>query len=128
MVNTLETLETAQRCAEAADAKKAFNIVILDLRKLTYITDYFVICSGSSTTQVSAITDWIGQAMAKAGLHPSHVEGQADSSWVLIDFGDVVVHVFEEQARAYYSLEKLWAEAARVPFGTVQPALKNASS
>jgi ribosome-associated protein len=111
----LNSLETAQRCAEAADAKKALNIVILDLRKLTYITDYFVICSGNSTTQVSAIADSIGQSLAQSGIQPSHIEGEADPSWVLMDYGDVVVHIFDDATRTYYSLEKLWGEAVRVP-------------
>jgi ribosome-associated protein len=125
MVNSLEA---AQLCAEAADSKKAFDIVILDLRKLTYITDYFVICSGGSTTQVSAISDWIGQTLSQSGMHPSHIEGQSESSWVLMDYGDVVVHIFDEQTRVYYALEKLWGDAARVPFGVRPTALKNASS
>ncbi len=109
------SLETAQLCAEAADSKKAFDILILDLRGLTYITDYFVICSGSNTTQVSAISEWIEHALAKAGEWPSHVEGGAESSWLLMDFGDVVVHIFDEQTRAYYGLEKLWSDAPRIP-------------
>ncbi len=124
----LDSLETAQLCAEAADSKKAFDIIILDLRRLTYITDYFVICSGSSTTQVSAITDWIGQSLAKSGVHPSHIEGEAESNWVLMDYGDVVVHIFDEQTRVYYSLEKLWGEAARVPFVVRDRTLQSASS
>jgi ribosome-associated protein len=123
----LNSLDTAHRCAEAADAKKALGIVILDLRKLTYITDYFVICSGSSTTQVSAIADSIGQALAKSGVHPSHVEGQTDSTWVLMDYGDVVVHIFDETTRAYYALEKLWGEASHVPFDDRSLAMKNSS-
>jgi ribosome-associated protein len=110
------SLEDAKLCAEAADDKKAFDIIILDLRGLTYITDYFVICSGSNTTQVSAISDWVVQTLAKTGVHPSHIEGQAESSWVLMDYGNVVVHIFDEQTRAYYSLEKLWGDAAKVPF------------
>ncbi len=108
------SLEAARLCAEAADSKKAFDIQVLDLRQLTYITDYFVICSGSNTTQVSAIADWIGHIMAQAGKHPSHIEGGAESSWVLMDFGDVVVHIFDEQTRVYYSLEKLWNDAPRI--------------
>jgi ribosome-associated protein len=112
----LNSLEAAQLCAAAADAKKAFDITVLDLRRLTYIADYFVICSGSSTTQVSAISDWIGQSLAKTGVYPSHIEGQAAASWVLMDYGDVVVHIFEEQTRLHYALDKLWGEAAGVPF------------
>ncbi len=125
MVNSLEA---AQLCAWAADSKKAFDILILDLRGLTYITDYFVICSGSNTTQVSAISDWIGQSLAKTGVHPSHVEGRDGSGWVLMDYGDVVVHVFDEQTRVYYALEKLWGEAVRVPFAVTPRALQGASS
>ncbi len=122
------SLEAAQLCAEAADNKKAFDILILDLRGLTYITDYFVICSGSNTTQVSAISDEIGHALATTGEHPSHVEGGAESRWVLMDYGDVVVHVFEEQTRIYYSLEKLWSDAPRIPVVTRPRELQGASS
>ncbi len=111
----LSSRETALLSAEAADAKKAFDILILDLRGLTYITDYFVICSGGSATQAGAVSDWIGQTLAKAGIHPDHIEGQAEASWVLMDYGDVVVHIFEVQTRAYYALEKIWGDAPRVP-------------
>ncbi len=115
-----DSLETARLCAAAADSKKAFDILILDLRTLTYITDYFVICSASNANQVSAIADAIGESLAREHIHPSHVEGQAESTWVLMDCGDVVVHIFDEQTRAFYSLEKLWGDAARV--GTGIPA------
>ena len=124
----LNSLEAARTCAEAAEGKKAFDILILDLRKLIYITDYFVICSGSNITQVAAIADGIGEALAKTGTHPSHVEGQGGAQWVLMDYGDVVVHIFEEQTRMYYSLEKLWSEAARVPVLDRSGALQGASS
>jgi ribosome-associated protein len=122
------SLDAAQLCAEAADNKKAFDILILDLRGLTYITDYFVICSGSNTTQVSAISEEVGHILAKAGEHPSHVEGGAESSWVLMDYGDVVVHVFEEQTRTYYGLEKLWSDAPRIPVAMRPRELQGASS
>lgn len=121
------SLEAARLCAEAADGKKAFDILILDLRDFNYITDYFVICSGSNTTQVGAISDWIGQYLAAAGIRPSHVEGEAEASWVLMDYGDVVVHIFDQQTRTHYSLEKLWGEAPRIPLG-VRTALRSSSS
>jgi ribosome-associated protein len=111
----LSALETALLSADAADAKKAFDILVLDLRGLTYITDYFVICSGSNVTQIGAVSDWIGQTLARSGKRPSHVEGGPEASWVLMDYGDVVVHVFDEQTRTYYSLERLWGDAPRVP-------------
>lgn len=125
MVNALET---AQLCAEGADSKKAFDILIIDIREFTVIADYFVICSGSSTTQVNAIADSIGHTLAQAGIHYSHVEGEAAANWVLMDYGDVIVHVFEEQTRTYYSLEKLWGEAPRIPVVIRQGELLGAAS
>jgi len=110
----LNSLKAAQLCAGAADSKKAFEIMVLDLSKLTSICDYFVICSGSNSTQVGAIAEGIGRDLAMAGVHPSHVEGAMGANWVLMDYGDVVVHIFEEQTRTYYSLEKLWGEAPRI--------------
>lgn len=114
--------ETALRAAEAADAKKAFDIRILDLRGLTAITDYFVICSCGSAIQAGAVVDGIGHALAQEGLHPSHVEGGPEATWVLMDYGDVVVHVFETESRAYYSLDRLWNDAPRVPAPAAAPS------
>lgn len=125
MVNSLES---AQLMAEAADEKKAFDILILDLRGLTYLADYFVICSGSNTTQVGAIADQIMQNLARHGVRTSHVEGQTGSAWLLMDYGDVVVHIFDEQTRIYYSLEKLWNDAPRVALRTGHRMLQGASS
>jgi ribosome-associated protein len=123
----LNSLDAAQRCAGAADSKKASEILVLDLRQLTTICDYFVICSGSNATQVGAIAEGVGQDLAKAGIHPSHVEGATGSTWVLMDYGDVVVHIFEEQTRAYYSLEKLWGEAPQIAFAAAPGMLSGAS-
>ena len=123
----LSALDTALVSAEAANDKKAFDILILDLRRFTFITDYFVICSGSNITQVSAIADWIGETLAKTGVHPSHIEGLTDSSWVLMDYGDVVVHIFDEQTRLHYALDKLWGEAARVPLSGRPRTLQSVS-
>jgi ribosome-associated protein len=123
----LNSLEAAQLCAGAADSKKAFEVLVLDLSKLTSICDYFVICSGSNSTQVGAIAEGIGRDLAMAGVHPSHVEGATGANWVLMDYGDVVVHVFEEQTRAYYSLEKLWGEAPRIAVASGPGKLSGAS-
>jgi ribosome-associated protein len=124
----LNSLEAAKLCAEAAGNKKAFDILILDLRSLTYITDYFVICSASNTTQVGAISDGIGEALAKAGVRPSHVEGEAGANWVLMDYGDIVVHIFDEQTRIYYSLEKLWGDAPRIAVVATRKSLQGIST
>jgi ribosome-associated protein len=110
----LNSLETARLCAEAAEDKKAFDLLILDLRGLTYITDYFVICSANTAVQASAINDGVNMKLAQEGLRPLHIEGEREASWVLMDYGDVVVHIFEEGTRNHYSLEKLWGEAPRI--------------
>ena len=113
-----DSKEIACLCAEGADAKKGFDIKVLDLRSMTTIADYFVICSASNTTQAGAIADGIGETLARIGLHPSHIEGESGATWILMDYGDVVVHIFEEQTRVYYSLDKLWSEAPRVPLSS----------
>jgi ribosome-associated protein len=122
------SLDTALLAAEAADGKKGIDIQVLDLRDLTPIADYFVICSGSSTTQVGAIADGIGHRLALDGIHPSHVEGQTESTWLLLDYGDVVVHVFEEQTRAFYGLDALWGDAPRVKTACSSIHTRGASS
>jgi ribosome-associated protein len=122
----LSTLEIALLAAKAADDKKSFDILVLDLRGLTSIADYFVICSAGSTTQVDAIADGIGHALAQEGHKPSHIEGMPPSTWVLMDYGDVVVHIFDEHTRTYYSLERLWGDAPSIPLRLTAPVLKGA--
>jgi len=120
----LSPLKIALLAAEAADSKKAFDILVLDLRGLTSIADYFVICSAGSTPQVAAITDSIEHALAQEGCRPSHIEGVSSSTWVLMDFGDVVVHIFDEHTRSYFSLERLWGDAPTIPLKLSAPVLK----
>lgn len=94
--------------------KKGQNVLKIDLRKLeNTITDYFVICHGGSGTQVSAICDSVEDTVIKeTGRKPAHVEGLENSFWVLLDYGDAIVHIFQEEYRNFYSLESLWADAA----------------
>lgn len=99
---------------EAASAKKAERIVVLDLRRIASFTDYFVICSGTSSRQVQAIADEIVEKLKAEGTRPLHVEGYAVAAWILLDYGDLVVHVFEQRARDFYDLERLWRDARLV--------------
>ena len=101
----------AIRAAQAALKKKAVDLIVLDLNGLTIIADYFVICSGESTTQVKAVAEFIEQEFAKKGLKLLGMEGLDYGHWVLLDYGDVIVHVFETETREYYGLEKLWMDA-----------------
>jgi len=104
----------ALECARAAIDKKAENVRVLDLREISGFTDYFVICSGVSDRQIQAIADSIENSMSKKGYDLLSIEGYSEGRWVLMDFGDIVVHVFIDALREYYDLESLWSDAPRV--------------
>lgn len=100
---------------QAASAKKAANVIVLDLRAGEAFTDFFVICSGQNTRQAKAIVDGIEEALRKTWQRkPSHVEGQDGSDWVLLDYFDFIVHVFTPETREFYALERLWGSAERL--------------
>jgi ribosome-associated protein len=98
----------------AASEKKAINSVVLDLREIASFTDYFVITSGTNERQVQAISDEVAETLKKAGTPAARVEGYKTAEWILLDYGDFVVHVFDEKARKFYDLERLWRESQRV--------------
>jgi ribosome-associated protein len=106
--------DLAEAAARAASSKQGRDVVILDVRDLIVITDYFVIASGSSDRQVRTIAEEIERALREEGLKPVRREGERDGRWVLLDFVDFVAHVFLDDDRAYYDLERLWADAPRV--------------
>jgi ribosome-associated protein len=98
----------------AAAEKKAINIVVLDLREIASFTDFFVIASGANERQVQAISDEVVETLKKAGTPVTRVEGYKTAEWILLDYGDFVMHIFNEKARAFYDLERLWRESNRV--------------
>lgn len=100
--------------SKACDDKKAFDVKVLDISKLSSIGDYFVIASGNSTTQVVAIADEVEEKMAKSGFELLQKEGQNSARWVLLDFGDIIVHVFHKEDRKFYNLERLWADSHKI--------------
>ncbi len=107
--------ECALIAARAADEKKATDILVQDVRELVSITDYFVIVTAANSRQVEAIIDEIEDALREqARIKPSHTEDSRDGSWSLLDYGDVVVHVFMPEAREYYRLEELWNDAPTI--------------
>lgn len=109
MFKTSEEMSTA--IAKAASNKKARDIVTLDMTKLTTATDYFIICSANSTTQVKAIADSIEDELAEKGVHFTHKEGYREGTWILLDYGDCVAHIFIEEDRQFFNLESLWSGA-----------------
>jgi ribosome-associated protein len=98
----------------AASEKKALEPVVLDLREIASFTDYFVIVSGANERQVQAISDEIYETLKKSGHAAARVEGYKTAEWILLDYGDFVVHVFEQKARKFYDLERLWRESKRI--------------
>ena len=104
-------------CYAAATEKKAEEIAVLDLRGITGIADFFIICSGSSDRQVRAISDNVEEKFLELGLKGNHIEGKRTGDWVLMDYHDIVVHVFHQPARAFYALDGLWGDAKRLSPG-----------
>lgn len=111
----LESVDLARKVVNMIADKKGSDIVLLDIRQVSLLADYFVICSGASERQVRAIVDEILEKVKKeAGIVPLNVEGGGSSGWLLVDYGSVIVHIFAPSLREYYSLEKLWSEATMV--------------
>jgi len=108
---TYTSHDIAHLISQAADSKKAENITILDMKKVAGFTDYFVICHGTSEVQVKAIADAIEEELLKHKIKYWHREGYENRQWILLDYIDVVCHVFNQSQRHYYNLEKLWADA-----------------
>ena len=112
--------ETALLLAKALDSKKGLDIKVLETGHLTTLADYFVLCSATSSTQIRALSDACEQAMKEqAGEAPHHVEGHRGGTWVLLDFSAVVVHIFNEEAREFYDLERLWSDATPVDISDI---------
>ena len=110
-------LKRALVAARTADDNRGRDIVVLDMRELTAIFDYFVIASGTSRRQLHAMSEEIDHALEEGlGDQRLGIEGYDESRWILLDYGDVVIHLFEPETREYYALEELWGQAKRVPF------------
>jgi ribosome-associated protein len=113
-VLSLETIEIARKAVEVASNKQAIEIMLLDVREIVSFADYFVICNGQSSRQINAIYDEILLSLKKEGILPHHREGTIESGWLLLDYGDVVIHVFAPSERQYYQLDELWSQARPV--------------
>lgn len=112
----LDSAQIAKIAVDAASDKKASDIILLDIRDVATFADYFVICSGNNPRQIQAIADAIDEELGKQGAKVLHQEGVAESGWLLLDVGDVIVHIFGTKEREYYRLERLWNEAKTVVY------------
>jgi len=113
-IRTMDTLDKARLCMKTVGERKAVNPVLLHVEGLTSFTDYFLIAGGQSTRQVQAIARHLEETLRKAGVKSMGVEGEQEGTWVLMDYGDVVIHLFYEPVREFYDLEGLWVDAPRV--------------
>jgi ribosome-associated protein len=106
--------------AQVASDRKATELVLLDLREVASFTDYFLLCTGASGRQVQAVADAIEKRLSESGKRPLHTEGYSNAEWILLDYGDFLVHVFSTAARRFYDLERLWRDAKRVEIADEQ--------
>ncbi len=107
-------IDSLKIAVNAADAKKAHDLVILDISRIASFASYFLICTGDSSRQMQAIADEVEKKLKEVGIRPSHVEGYQNSEWILMDYADLVVHIFSKNARAYYDLERLWRDGKKL--------------
>ena len=107
----IEAADLARRLAQAASDARASDVVVLDIHELTIVTDLFVICSGDNERLLRAIARDVLEAADKVGVDPRRTEGTAEAGWILVDFADVVVHIFGPAEREFYRLEEIWSEA-----------------
>lgn len=113
--------ELAEIAVKALDSKKGKDIKLIRIDKITTLAEYFVICTGTSNTQINALCDAVEKELTEKGEEPLHREGYRGGTWVLLDYGCVVVHVFNDEARKFYSLEHLWADGEEVDLSAILP-------
>ena len=114
----MTSLEKAKSIVKILDEKKATDLTVIETQELTVMSDYFVIASGTSNTHVRSLADDVEFEMSKLGVEVGHIEGRA-TGWILLDYGDVLVHVFQPESREYYNLERLWGDASRVDISDI---------
>lgn len=117
----LPAREIAEIAVKALDSKKGKEIRLIRIDKITTLAEYFVICTGTSNTQINALCDAVEKELTEKGEEPLHREGYRGGTWVLLDYGCVVVHVFNDEARKFYSLEHLWADGEEVDLSAILP-------
>ena len=117
----LPSRELAEIAVKALDSKKGKEIRLIRIDKITTLAEYFVICTGTSNTQINALCDAVEKELTETGEEPLHREGYRGGTWVLLDYGCVVVHIFNDEARKFYSLEHLWADGEEVDLSAILP-------
>lgn len=110
----IESKEAAKIAVNAMEEKKAEDIRIIEISEISTLADYFIIANGSNVNQVHAISDHVEEQLAKNGIHPRQIEGYENANWVLMDYGDVIVHIFDKENRLFYNLERIWRDGKQI--------------
>ena len=110
----METLELVKKAVAALEDKKAEDITVIDIGGVSSIADYFIIANGSNSNQLAAMQDAVDEAMYTSGVHAKQVEGTNNSTWILMDYQDIIVHIFDEENRLFYDLERIWRDGSLV--------------
>ena len=110
----MELLEIVKKAVNALEDKKAEDITVIDISEVSSIADYFIIANGSNANQLAAMQDAVDEAFYKAGLHAKQIEGNKNSTWILIDYNDVIVHLFDKEDRLFYDLERIWKDGKMI--------------
>ena len=103
-------MEMTKLAVKALDEKKAMDIKVIDIHEVSVLADYFIIASGSNQNQVQTMVDNVEEQLGKAGYEPKQIEGTKNSSWILMDYGDLIIHIFDEENRLFYDLERIWRD------------------
>lgn len=111
-----QALSMAKIAYDALDEKKGEAIKVINISQISVVADYFIIADGTSDSQVKALVENVEEKLAKAGYHPKQTEGSRNAAWVLLDYGDIIVHVFDKENRSFYNLERIWSDGTEVDF------------
>lgn len=112
----MEIKEAVKKVLEVLEDKKGEDIKVIDISGVTVIADYFIIASGSNQNQLQAMSDSIVEILAKSGMQPKQIEGYHSANWILLDFGDIIVHIFDKENRLFYNLERIWRDGKEIDF------------
>ena len=112
----MDIKETAKIICDALEAKKGENVIALDISRVTVIADYFIIANGTNPSQITALVDSVTEELGKVGVHPKCIEGVQNASWILMDYGDIIAHIFSKEDREIYNIEKIWADCEKIEF------------
>lgn len=116
----MESLEIVKKAVKAMEDKKAYNISVIDISKISVIGDYFIISEGSNRNQIQAISDNVSEELAKEKVFAKQTEGYANANWILLDYGDVIMHIFDPESHNFYDLERIWRDGEQIPLESLK--------